>query len=264
MYSTGSYIARSSPLHHVDPRIKLAGVVGLSFIILLTKPIPSLFIGLVLTSLVFVSRISLRIIWQAFQPLLFFLVLIFLVHALFTEGDTLFRIPFIGLSFSGAGLIEGIFIAWKFLCLILAAVLLTMTTSPSYLIAAVKFYLHPLQLLRLPVDSVAVMITLALRLMPLLLTEKNRIEIARKARGYDISRARLRLHIRAFLSLVHRIFLGVFKKADELAAAMEARNYSLGRRTSIVELRLATLDFISLFFLGIFFIIFIALNYRFS
>jgi energy-coupling factor transport system permease protein len=264
MYSTGSYIARSSILHRIDPRLKLAFVAGLSFSILLAGPASLLFVSIVLVLLVFMSGISTRTIWQALQPLLIFLVLIFLVHALFTGDDSLLRIPLIGLSFSGSGLKQGIFVSWQFLSLIVAAVLLTMTTRPSSLIAAIKFYLNPLKLFHLPVDNIAVMITLALRLTPLLLEEKNRIALARIARGYDPRRGGVRIHVRAFLSLVSCILLGVFKKADELACAMEARNYSIGPRTSLVELRLATIDFISVFILGIFFIIFMALNGRFS
>jgi len=265
MYHTGSYIAGTSFLHHIDPRIKLASVVGLSIIILAVKPLPSMFIGLVLFLLVFICGISLKTIGQALKPLIFFIVLIFLAHALFTtEGDSLFMVPYVGLSLSRAGLVQGFFVSWRFLCLIVAAVLLTMTTQPSGMIAAVKFFLRPLKLLRVPVDNIAVMIMLALRLMPVLLEEKDRIEIARIARGYNVRRLSFTLHIRAFLSLATRILLSVFKRADELAAAMEARNYQLAPRTSFVELRLTTADFIVLFFLGIFIIIFIALNFCFG
>lgn len=260
MYSTGSYINGATLLHRIDPRIKMAFVVALSIIILAAQPLTSLLIGLGLAALVLIGRISFRTVRQAVSPLLFFIVLIFLVHALFTEGEPLLRLPAIGFSVSRTGLIQGFFVSWKFLCLIVAAVLLTLTTPPSYLIAAIKFYLQPLKLFRLPADGIAVMITLALRLMPLFLTEKNRIEIARKARGYNIHRAGLRLQIKAFLSFTHSILLGVFQKADELSAAMEARNYHLGPRTSFVELRLATLDLWILLFSGIFLVIFIALN----
>ncbi|MCG6533361.1 MAG: energy-coupling factor transporter transmembrane protein EcfT [Syntrophales bacterium LBB04] len=260
MYHTGSYIPDVSPLHRLDSRIKLASVFGLSIIILTLKPLTSIFIGLALFSLVFVSGISLRTIGQALKPLLFFMVLIFLAHALFTEGDSLFRVPYLGLSLSWAGLAQGFFVSWRFLCLIVAAVLLTMTTPPSRMIAAVKFFLQPLKLLRIPVDNIAVMIMLALRLMPVLLREQDRLEMARKARGYNVRRLSFFLRIQAFLSLATRILLNVFQRADRLAEAMAARNYQLAPRTSFVELRPAKTDFIVLFFIGIFIVIFIALN----
>jgi energy-coupling factor transport system permease protein len=117
-----------------------------------------------------------------------------------------------------------------------------------------------MKLLHVPIDNIAVMIMLALRLMPVFLAEKERIEIARMARGYDVRRSAFSLHIRSFLSLATQILWSVFKRADELAAAMEARNYQLGPRTSSVELKFATIDFIALSFLVIFFVIFVALN----
>jgi energy-coupling factor transporter transmembrane protein EcfT len=265
MYYTGSYIADASFLHSLDPRIKLVCVIGLSIIILAVSPPASLFIGLFLLLLAFGNKIRLRTIGQALKPLLFFIVLIFLVHALFTEADVLWKIPYTGLSLSGAGLAEGFFVSWRFICLIVAAVLLTMTTEPSRMIAAITFFLRPLKLLRVPVDSIAVMIMLALRLMPVLLTETNRINVARKARGYNARHSGLILHCKSFLALATRILLSIFKRADELAAALEARNYSPGgQRTSFVELKLVRTDFITLFFLGIFLVIFIALNCSFG
>ena len=260
MYHTGSYIACVSVLHRLDARIKLASVIGLSIIILAVKPLTAMFIGLVLFLLVLICRISLRTIGHAVRPLLFFIGLIFIVHALFTEGDSLFTLPYIGLSLSGEGMRQGFFVSSRFLCLIVAAVLLTMTTQPSRIIAAVRFYLQPLKLLRIPIDNIAVMIMLALRLMPVLLAEKERIETARIARGYNVRRLGFSLHVKSFLQLTTRILWSVFKRADELAVAMEARNYQLGPRTSGVELKLATTDFIALSFLVIFFVIFIALN----
>lgn len=264
MYHTGSYITGESFLHRMDPRIKLGFTVGLSIIILTANPLTSMAVGLALFLLVFICGISLPVIGQALQPLLFFIVLIFLAHSFFTPGASLFVIPYTGLSLSGAGLAQGFFVSWKFLCLIVAAILLTMTTQPSRMIAAIKFFLQPLKLLRIPVDSIAVMIMVALRLMPVLLAQKDQMEIARRARGYNGRKLSFLLRIRAFLLLTTRILLSVFQRADELAAAMEARNYQLASRTSFVELRMTRTDFIGLFFLGIFLVIFIALNFCFG
>ena len=211
-----------------------------------------------------VNGINLRTIGQALKPLLFFIVLIFLVHALFNEGEALFNIPYIGISISHAGLQQGFFVVWRFLCLIIAAVLLTLTTAPSQMIAAVKYFLRPLKLLRVPVDDIAVMIMLALRLMPILLTEKEKVETAQKARGYNLRRSGFIIRIKAFLSLILTVLTGIFRRADELALAMEARNYQRGERTSLVELKLTSSDYLVLIFLGFFLVIFVALNSHFG
>jgi energy-coupling factor transporter transmembrane protein EcfT len=264
MYHTGSFIKGQSLIYNLDPRIKLAATIGLSFFILWVQPLTAFVTGIVLLFVALGSGINLRTIGQALKPLLFFIVLLFLVHALFDEGEDLFNIPSIGISISYAGLQQGFFVIWRFLCLIIAAILLTLTTAPSQMIAAIKYFLRPLKLLRVPVDDIALMIMLALRLMPILLVEKERVEIAQKARGYDLQRSGLIIRIKAFLSLALTVLTGVFRRADELALAMEARNYQRGERTSFVELKLTSSDYFVLIFLGGFLVIFVALNSHFG
>lgn len=264
MYHTGSFIKGQSLLYNLDPRVKLAATICLSVFILWVKPLTAFVIGIALFCAALAGDIRLRTIGQALRPLLFFIVLIFLVHALFDEGDTIISIPFFGISLSYAGLQQGFFVVWRFLCLIVAAVLLTMTTAPSQMIAAIKYFLKPLKLLRVPVDDIAVMIMLALRLMPILLTEKERVETAQKARGYNLRQSGIIIRIKAFLSLTLTVLTGVFRRADELALAMEARNYQRGNRTSLVELKLTSSDYLVLIFLGFFLVIFVALNSHFG
>src|SRR5664280_75632 len=210
MYHTGSFIKGQSLIYNLDPRIKLAATICLSVFILWVKPLIAFVIGSALLFAALASGISLRTIGQALKPLLFFIVLIFLVHALFNEGEALFNISYIGISISYAGVQQGFFVVWRFLCLIIAAILLTLTTAPSQMIAAIKYFLRPLKLLRVPVDDIAVMIMLALRLMPILLTEKERVETAQKARGYNLCRSGFIIRIKAFLSLTLTVLTGVF------------------------------------------------------
>jgi energy-coupling factor transport system permease protein len=132
------------------------------------------------------------------------------------------------------------------------------------MIAAIKYFLKPLKLLRVPIDDIAVMIMLALRLMPILLTEKERVETAQKARGYNLRQSGFIIRIKAFLSLTLTVLTGVFRRADELALAMEARNYQRGERTSLVELKLTSSDYLVLIFLGGGLVIFVALNSHFG
>ena len=264
MYHTGVFIKGQSFIYTLDPRIKFAVVVCLSVFILWVKPLIVLVIGIALFFAAIANGISLRTIGQALKPLLFFIVLIFLVHALFNEGEALVRIPHLGLALSYTGLQQGFFVVWRFLCLIIAAVLLTLSTTPSQMIAAIKYFLRPLKILHVPVDDIAVMIMLALRFMPILLTEKEKIETAQKARGYNLRQSGFIMRIKAFLSLASVVLSGVFRRADELALAMEARNYRRGERTSLTELRLASPDYFVLTFFGIFSVIFIALNYCFG
>jgi energy-coupling factor transport system permease protein len=260
MYHTGSFIKGQSLLYYLDPRVKLAATIGFSVFILWVNPLLAFIAGIALLFVALASGIRLRIIGQAVKPLLFFIVLIFLVHVLFDKGGLMIKIPFCGISLSLAGLQQGFFVVWRFLCLIVAAVLLTMTTAPSQMIAAIKYFLRPLNLLQVPVNDIALMISLALRLMPILLTEKERIETAQKARGYNLRRSGFVVKFKAFLSLILIVLLGVFRRADELAMAMEARNYQRGERTSLVELNFTSSDYLVIISLGFSLVIFVALN----
>ena len=264
MYRTGSFIKGQSFIYKFDPRLKLATTVCLSVFILWVKPPAALFTGIALFCAALASGISLRTIGEALKPLLYFIVLIFLVHVLFDESGVLIKIPFLGISLPFAGLQQGFFVIWRFLCLMVAAVLLTMTTAPSQMIAAIKYILKPLKKVRVPVDDIAVMIMLALRLMPIMLAQKERIEIAQKARGYNLYKSGFVMRIKAFLSLTLNILLSVFRRADELALAMDARSYRRGERSSFVELKLTSSDYFAVIILGIALVIFALLNSQFS
>ena len=262
MYHTGSFIKGQSLLYHLDPRVKLAAAIGLSIFILWVKSMMSLTIGVALLLTALANGISLRTLWLALKPMLFFMALILFVHIFFNESkkEIAAQNYLFGLSPSMAGFKQGFFVVWRFLSLIAAAVLLNMTTAPSRIIAAIKYFLKPLKKLRVPVDNIAVMIMLALRLMPILLMEKERIDNARRARGFDLRRSVFAVRIKSFLSLTSKILLGVFRRADELALAMEARNYQRGARSSAVELKLDFSDYLAVFFLAFSLIIFVALN----
>ncbi|HDQ04934.1 MAG TPA: energy-coupling factor transporter transmembrane protein EcfT [Deltaproteobacteria bacterium] len=258
MYRTGTFIAGQSFIYKLDARLKLAAVVILSIFILWSKPLTVFCIGIGLLGIVLAANITLRTLVQAIKPLLIFIILIFLAHALFSGSNS----SFAGFSISGAH--EGFIVVLRFLCLIAAAVLLTMTTAPSALIAAVKYFLRPLKYLRLPVDDIAIMIMLALRMMPFLLWQKDKIEKAQSARAYDRHRSSLRRRAQAFLSLVMAVLLGVFRRADDIALAMEARNYTRGERSSAIVLELKPADYRAAFAFVVLLLILMALNYYLS
>lgn len=139
-----------------------------------------------------------------------------------------------------------------------------MTTAPSQITAAIRYFLKPLKWLRVPVDEIAFMISLALRFMPFLLAEKERMDVAQKARGYHSSGAGLVPRINAFLALTLNVLLGVFRRADELSLAMEARNYRRGPRTSFTELKFASADYLAAALFLFSLVIFVAFNSRLS
>jgi energy-coupling factor transport system permease protein len=248
MYHTGLFINDVSLIHRMDPRVKLAAVVILSVMILSFKPLAAILISLALIGAAYAGHIHFRIIGQAVKPLLFFVGLIFFTHAFFSEGEAiaLINFPYLNISLSRSGMEEGGLVALRFLCLIVAAVILTMTTTPAQMIASIKYFLRPLERLRVPADDIAVMMMLAMRLLPVLLLEKERVETAQKARGYDLHGATMTIRLKAFISLTKMVMLGVFRRADDLASAMEARCYTRGKRTAFTQLTMRASDYTAL------------------
>lgn len=230
-------------MHRLDPRVKLI-IICISSILVLTLKIHAVFVMAIALCIAFyISRISFACVVQAVRPLLFFICLIFAVHMFSRQGEALIVLPGTGFLISKSGLEEASSVALRFLCLIAAAVKLTMTTTPSQLTAALKYLLQPLRRLRLPVDDLAVMTMVALRLMPVLLGEKERIETAQKARAYDVKKMKWKKRLAAFVALTTAVVISVFRRADELAMAMEARGYHRGIRTSHVELAMGNADY---------------------
>jgi energy-coupling factor transporter transmembrane protein EcfT len=134
------------------------------------------------------------------------------------------------------GLLRGIYVTWQFAGLILAAAVLTRSTSPSELVGGIERLLRPLSRVGIPSQDLAVMIAMALRFMPMLLEEYDRLRMAQMARGADFTTGSLALRTRAVAALAVPLLLSAFRRADELAVAMEARGYRRGPRTTLREL----------------------------
>jgi energy-coupling factor transporter transmembrane protein EcfT len=171
------------------------------------------------------------------------MALIFLVHLLFDSGgNPLLSLAPLPLRITDEGLFRGLYVAWQFAGLVISAAILTMTTLPSSLVAGIERLLRPLSRVGVPSQEIAVMISMALRFMPMMLEEYERIRMAQTARGADFTTGGLLLRVRAVSALAVPLILSAFRRADELAAAMEARGYRRGPRTTLCELRLAQTD----------------------
>lgn len=202
--------------------------------------------GLFLTLLLGATFLLAYTPWLSFlrslKPMALFMALIFFFH-LFSEGTPLLNLPFFLPPITLEGLYRGIFITWQFLLLISFSSLLTMTTSPSELILGIERLLRPLKPLRIPSHDLALMISLAFRFMPTLLEEMETTKMAQEARGADFQRGNPGKRIRTITALAFAAFTHFFLKAQELAAAMEARGYRPGPRTYLRELRLTGADY---------------------
>ncbi|MBQ2719041.1 MAG: energy-coupling factor transporter transmembrane protein EcfT [Clostridia bacterium] len=250
----GQYFHASSLLHRLDPRIKI-----LSAILLIVGlfSATSLWCYAFLTALVLllaaISGIPLRMILKSVRPLCFVLVFTSLIAAFMTKGDgdpffSFLLFSRLRIEMYPEGLIRAALLSLRILLLVIATGLfLTYTTTPTSLTDALERLLHPLTYLKIPVYDFAMMMTIALRFVPTLMEETDRIMCAQKARGADFSSGSLFRRIRALVPIIIPLFVSSFRRAVELATAMECRCYRGGAgRTRLRTMRCRPADWLFL------------------
>lgn len=242
MIHLGQYLPADTPVHRLDPRVKILSVVTLSMMIFAATRPEILLISLFLIVILRTVRMTPSQALGALRPVAVFMAMIFLVHLLFTEGRAILTLAPLPLRITREGLSRGIYVTWQFSCLVLAAAVLTRSTSPSDLVGGIERLLRPLSRIGIPSQDLAMMIAMALRFMPMLLSEYDRLRMAQMARGADFTTGSLALRTRAVASLTVPLLLSAFRRADDLAVAMEARGYRRGPRTTLRELVFSRCD----------------------
>jgi len=250
----GQYLPNDTVVHRLDPRVKILFVVALSMLIFAATPAEILLISVFLAAIVVVARMTPLQALGALRPVAFFMAMIFLVHLFFTEGRLILSLAPLPVRITQEGLVRGIYVTWQFAGLVLSAAVLTMTTSPSDLVGGIERLLRPLSRVGIPSQDLAVMIAMALRFMPMLLEEYDRIRMAQMARGADFTTGSLALRTRAVAALAVPLLLSAFRRADELAVAMEARGYRRGPRTTLRELAFSGCDLSAFAVMALFFL----------
>ena len=244
----GQYYPASSAVHRIDPRAKVILAVLYIICSFLCKNILS-FAAVVVSAIVLIllSRIPLRIVFQSIKPLIIILLFTVIINIFWTAGDTLlFEWKFIHIYLEGV--MQAIFMIVRIATLIIGTgMLLTYTTTPIGLTDALEDLLSPLKKLRVPVHEFAMMMTIALRFIPTLVEETDKIMTAQKARGADFSSGGLVRRIKALIPIIIPLFASAFNRAGDLAIAMEGRCYHGGEgRTRMHMHRLRLTDWISL------------------
>ncbi len=235
MNKSSQYITQDSILHRRDPRVKILAVLALSIIILHANGI-----GLLLaTGLVLgcskVARISPCLLLKSSRPVWPFFICLFLLYLFSPPYQPLPNFSIGPIQISEEGLNLGIIQIGKFLLLVLAASLLTMTTTESEITVGLERFLRPLRVIGVSSHDIAMMITLALRFLPVLADEMNDIREAQLARGAAFSRHNPVRRIRALGYMAAPLSTSIFHRCDELIDAMEARGYQEGPRTYLQD-----------------------------
>ncbi|GAA0434564.1 energy-coupling factor transporter transmembrane protein EcfT [Lentibacillus halophilus] len=239
----GQYVPGESIVHRLDPRTKITVIFFFVLIVFLANSVIS-YSMLVLFALLstLTTRIPIRFILKGLTPVWFLIVFTFILHLIVTDKGTVL-VDIVGFNVYSGALIQGFAISIRFFLLILVTSLLTLTTTPIEITDAIEDMLHPLKKVRFPVHELALMMSISLRFIPTLMQETEKISKAQASRGVDFRTGPLKERMKAIVPLLVPLFVSAFKRAEELAMAMEARGYQGGEgRSKLRELRLGKRD----------------------
>ena len=240
----GQYFPGNSVIHRMDPRTKLVGLILYIVALFTANNWVSYGVMLVfLVALVALSAIPVKALFNGMKPLVVILIFTGLLNLLFTDGETeLWTIW--KLTITLEGIIRALFMVARILMLISATFLMTYTTSPIQLTDGLESLLSPLKKIRVPVHELAMMMCIALRFIPTLIEETDKIISAQKARGADFETGSVLKRVKALVPILVPLFISAFRRADELATAMECRCYQGGEgRTKMKLLRYRRRDY---------------------
>ena len=242
----GQYFPGKSVIHRLDPRTKLLLLVV--YIVALFMAVSWASYGvmfLFLAGCIAVSKIPLKSFFKGLKPLIFILVFTGVLNLFFTDGETIL-VHFWKITITLEGLVRAFLMIFRILLLITGTFLLTYTTSPIALTDGLEALLSPLKKIKMPVHELSMMMCIALRFIPTLIEETGKIMSAQKARGADFESGRLMQRIKALVPILVPLFISAFRRADELATAMECRCYQGGEgRIKMKLLRMRSWDYYS-------------------
>ncbi|MCR4432158.1 MAG: energy-coupling factor transporter transmembrane protein EcfT [Tepidanaerobacteraceae bacterium] len=239
----GQYIPGNSAVHRLDPRTKIIVTLLYMVLLFLLNNFPGYIFPvafIIFASLL--SGISIRYMINGLKPLILIITLTFVLNMFMIKGRILYEIGPLDITYEG--LYQGAFMAIRLILLIVGTSLLTLTTSPISLTDGIERLLSPFRKFGVPAHELAMMMTIALRFIPTLLEETDKIMKAQMARGADFESGNIVKRAKNMVPLLVPLFISAFRRADELAMAMEARCYRGGEnRTRMKELKMTGLDF---------------------
>jgi len=241
----GQYFPGHSFIHRLDPRIKILLTILYIVLLFVAQNIFGFVLAIGLLLIVYpIAKIPFRMILRSLKPVLPLILFTSVLNIFFVKGTTLWAWGFLSISLEGIQL--AVFMSIRILALIAGSSLLTYTTSPITLTDAIERLLSPLKRLRFPVHELAMMMTIALRFIPTLLEETQKIMSAQKARGADMESGGLFQRAKALIPILIPLLISAIRRADELALAMECRCYHGDEgRTRMRQLRLGGRDLVA-------------------
>ena len=238
----GQYFPGNSPIHRMDPRTKLLALILYIITIFIADGlIPYVICAAGLAAVIRISRIPLKLIMKSLKPIVIIIIFTGALNILYTPGTELFRLWIFRVTVEGIR--TAITMIVRILLLVASTSLLTYTTSPMALTDGLESLLGPLKKLHVPVHEFSMMMSIALRFIPTLIEETDKIMSAQKARGADFESGNIFQRAKALVPVLVPLFISAFRRADELACAMECRLYHGGEhRTRLHSLRYGKVD----------------------
>ncbi len=233
----GQYYQTDSVIHRLDPRVKLVGtIIYIISLFLYKEAAPFLLAMLFLAMTIRISHVPFKYMIRGLKAIVVLLLITSAFNMFLTQGEPL--ISFWKLTITKEGLVTAIFIAVRLILLIIGSSLMTLTTTPNELTDALEKLLSPLKKLKMPIHEISMMMSIALRFIPILLEETDKIMKAQMARGADFDSGNMIKKIKAMVPLLVPLFISAFRRANDLAMAMEARCYQGGEgRTKMKPLK---------------------------
>lgn len=240
----GQYVPGKSILHSIDPRAKILCIFTFIVLVFCTFNYVSLSLMIFTTILcILISGIKIRVYLKSLKAIIFIVVFTSILNLFYGSGEPVLKVGFINITAQGIN--NSIFVSVRVIILILISSALTFTTTPTDLTDALERIMKPLSFFKIRVSEIAMMMTIALRFVPTLLEETDKIMNAQKSRGADLESGGITQRIRALIPIFIPLFVSSFKKAYDLATAMECRCYKGGDgRTRMKVLKLSKTDFV--------------------
>jgi len=243
----GQYFPGDTVVHRLDPRVKMIlTIVYIAALFTARGVFAYLFMAALLICCFAMSKISFKTVMRGVRPILIIIAITAVLNIFFVPGETVVFEVWV-IIVTREGLVAAAFMVSRLFMLITGTFLLTYTTSPISLTDGLELMLGPLKKIRVPVHELAMMMSIALRFIPTLIEETDKIMSAQKARGADFETGGIIKRARAVLPLIIPLFVSAFRRADELATAMESRCYHGGEgRTRMKTLKMASRDYLAL------------------
>ncbi len=254
----GRYVAHDSFIHRMDPRNKVLCLIGLMVAIFISYPTYEMTfivggaLAVFIISVLLISKVRILDVFKSLRVLWFFIILLMIIN-IFTPPAGSINVAFhIGkVNIYWEAIFQSLKIILRLVLMIMLTMGLTATTKPLDLTYALEWYMTPLKLVKFPVHEVAMTISIALRFIPTLLDETDRIMKAQSSRGVDFKHGKLSSRLRAIISLIIPLFVSSFQRSEELADSMEARGYDpKAKRTRYRVLRFSLVDLAGFLLVG--------------